>query len=179
MPTYIRERVFMRSFDANYSLVHYDCSKGYAMKTYLLIIALVLTSAIALADEGPVNYDHGTGMYSAAPVTQPATSGQDPTAERFVQLQKQLSAAQTGLANLSVKMRDNDHDTQYIRKIKKIKAEMKSLGYNGTGVPAPIICGDGIFQPKYCAPPISSFTIPGRTMPTPKTPDATYYDQTL
>ena len=149
------------------------------MKTYLFIFVLVFASAIGLADEGPVTYDQGTGIYPAAPVIQPATPGQDPTAERFVQLQKQLSTTQTGLANLSVKTRDNDHDTKYVRKIKKIKTEMKSLGYNGTGVPAPVICGDGIFQPKYCAPPISSFTIPGRTMPTPRTPDATYYDQTL
>jgi len=42
---------------------------------------------------------------------------------------------------------------------------MKSLGYNGTGVPAPYLTGDGIFTPKYTEPPIASFTTPGRTAP--------------
>jgi TolA-binding protein len=140
------------------------------MKTYLLIIVFVITAAIALADEVMVVYDHSTGTYSAQPVNQLVTPGQDPGAERFAQLQKQLSSAQTALANLSVKMRDNGHDQRYKRRIKQIKAEMKSLGYNGTGVPAPIRTGGGIYTPKYTEPPISSFTTPGRTAPAHITP---------
>jgi TolA-binding protein len=144
--------------------------KGYTMKTYLLIIVCVLTAAIALADEARVVYDHSTGTYSAQPVNQLATTGQDPGAERFAQLQKQLSSEQTALANLSGKMRDNGHDQKYKRRIQRIKAEMKSLGYSGTGVPAPIRTGDGIYTPKYREPPVSSFTTPVRTAPTQKTP---------
>ena len=135
------------------------------MKTYLLIIVLVLTAAITLADGGPVVYDHSPGTYSALPVKQLATPGYDPSAERFAQLQKQLSKAQTSLANLSAKMRDNGHDHRLKRKIKEIKAEMKSLGYIGTGVPAPIYAGPGIYTPKYKEPPISSFTTPLRIAP--------------
>jgi len=140
------------------------------MKTYLLIIVFGLTAAISLADEVGVIYDHGTGTYSAQPAHQLVTPGQDPSAERFAQLQKQLSSAQTTLANLSVKMRDNGHDQRYKRQIKQIKAEMKSLGYIGTGVPDPIRTGGGIYTPKYREPPISSFTTPGRTAPAQRTP---------
>jgi TolA-binding protein len=140
------------------------------MKTHLLIIVFVSTAAIALADEVKAVYGHSTGTYSAQPVNQPVTPGQDPGAERFAQLQKQLSSAQTTLANLSVKMRDNGHDQKHIRRIKQIKAEMKSLGYSGTGVPAPIRTGGGIYTPKYSEPPVSSFTTPERTTPAQKTP---------
>jgi TolA-binding protein len=140
------------------------------MKTYLLTIVFVLTAAIAMADEVEVMYDHSTGTYSAVPINQLATPVQDPTAERFTQLQIQLNTKQTTLANLSAKMRDNGHDHRLKKQIKQIKAEMKSLGYNGTGVPAPIRTGDGIYTPKYTEPPISSFTTPGRTAPAQGTP---------
>ena len=140
------------------------------MKTYLLIIVFVLTAAIALAGEVPVVSDHSTGTYSVVPINQVAAPGQDPTAERFAQLQKQLNTAQTKLSNLSVKMRDNGHDHRYKIRINQIKTEMKSLGYNGTGVPAPYLTGDGIFTPKYTEPPISSFTTPGRTAPAQRGP---------
>ena len=125
----------------------------------------MLTAAIALADEVEVVYEHSTGTYSVVTVKQLAAPGQDPNAERLAQLQKKLSTAQTTLANLSVKMRDNGHDTKYKRQIKQIKAEMKSLGYIGTGVPAPIYAGPGIYTPKYREPPISSFTNPLRIAP--------------
>ena len=140
------------------------------MQIYRLIIVFVLTAAIAMANEARVVDDHSTGTYSAQPVNQLATTGQDPGAERFAQLQKQLSSEQTALANLSGKMRDNGHDQRYKRRIKQIKAEMKSLGYSGTGVPAPIRTGDGIYTPRYSEPPISSFTTPERTTPAQKTP---------
>ena len=135
------------------------------MKNSLLIIVFMLTAAIALADEVEVVYEHSTGTYSVVTVKQLAAPGQDPNAERLAQLQKKLSTAQTTLANLSVKMRDNGHDTKYKRQIKQIKAEMKSLGYIGTGVPAPIYAGPGIYTPKYKEPPISSFTTPLRIAP--------------
>ena len=69
------------------------------MRTYLLIIVFVLTAAIALADEVLVVSDRSTGTYSVVPINQLAAPGQDPTAERFAQLQKQLNTAQTKLAN--------------------------------------------------------------------------------
>ncbi len=125
----------------------------------------MLTAAIALADEVVVVYEHSTGTYSVVPVNQLAAPGQDPNAERFAQLQKKLSTAQTKLANLSDKMRDNGHDHKFKRLIKQIKAEMKSLGYIGTGVPIPIRTGDGINIPKYRELPISSFTTPLRIAP--------------
>ena len=140
------------------------------MKIYLLTIVFVLTAAMATADEVEVIYNHSTGTYSAVPINQLATPGQDPIAERFAQLQKQLNTAQTSLSNMSAKMRDNGHDHRLKKKIKQIKAEMKSLGYIGTGVPAPIRTGDGIYTPKYTEPPISSFTTPGRTAPAQGTP---------
>lgn len=135
------------------------------MKNYLLIIVFMLTATNVLADEVVVVCEHSTGTYSVVTVKQLAAPGQDPYAERFLQLQNKLSAAQTTLANLSVKMRDNGHDGRYKRLIKQIKAEMKSLGYIGTGVPAPIWTGPGIYTPKYRQPPIPSFTTPPRITP--------------
>lgn len=135
------------------------------MKNTLLIIVFMLTAAVALADEVVVVYEHSTGTYSVVTVKQVAAPGQDPHAERFAQLQKKLSTAQTALANLSVKMRDNGHDHKIKRRIKQIKAEMKSLGYIGTGVPEPIWTGPGIYMQKYREPPLSSFTSPPRITP--------------
>ena len=146
------------------------------MKTIIFAIVILISASFGLADEDTFAFDHSTGTYSATPVNQLAAPGQDLNAERFRQLQKDLSKAQTTLANLSAKMRDNGHDHRYKRQIEKIKAEMKSLGYHDTGVPAPIPSGDGIFMPRYREPPISSFTTPGMTTPLPGTPDAAHQD---
>lgn len=146
------------------------------MTTCIFAILLLLSDASALADEVRFAFDHSTGTYSAAPVNPPVAPGQDPGAERFTHLQKDLSTAQTTLANLSQKMRDNGHDARYKREIQKIKAEMKSLGYHDTGVPPPIPTGGGIYTPTYREPPISSFTTPERTTPAAGSPGAVRQD---
>ena len=135
------------------------------MKNALLVIVFMLTAATVLAHEVVVVYEHSNGTYSVVTVKQLAAPGQDPNAERLAQLQKKLSRAQTTLLSLGEKARDNGHDQRYKRQIKQIKAEMKSLGYIGTGVPAPIRTGYGDFGPRYREPGISSFTTPPRIAP--------------
>ena len=146
------------------------------MKTLIFAIAIMISASFALADEVRFVSEHNPGTYSAAPVNQFAAPGQDLNAERFGQLQKDLSKAQTTLANLSEKMRDNGHDQRYKRQIQNIKVEMKSLGYNDTGVPAPMPTGGGIYTPRYREPPLSSFTTPGMTAPVAGTPEAAHQD---